>query len=134
MTRAPALAAALLAGLALAAQPAQACSFAWKPGYSPREIPLRDDVQRVRGDFVFTDAVTGQEVSNDSEFNLKDDEAFGVIKRKGRKPLLVRVHYSETLMTCGAYTGPTANGKGTFWLERRRDKDGRYRILLWRPG
>ena len=127
-----ALAVCLLAGLAMSAQPAQACSFSWKPGYSPREIPLRDDVLRIKGDFVFIDAVTGEEVPPNTPFNLQDGDAFGVIKRKGRKPVQTRMAYNDILIHCGAYAGPNGNVSGTFWVKRRRDKQGRYRLLLWK--
>jgi hypothetical protein len=128
-----ALAACILALLASAAEPAQACSFSWAPGYSPSDIRHRADVTLVRGAFVFVDAKTGK-VITEGEFNLTDDsQALGRISRVGKRPILTKSWYSELSIECGAYLGPSNNVSGKFWIERKRDKVGRQRLLMWRP-
>jgi len=129
-----ALAICVLAGLAMPIQSAWACSFSWTPGYSPKDIPWRDDVLMVKGKFVFVDAETGVDVPPNTEFSLDDQgNMLGRIERNGRKPILTRSYYNEIMIDCGAYLGPTGNVAGKFWLERKRDKQGRYRLLMWRP-
>lgn len=119
--------------LALAtAAPARACSFSWKEGYSPKEIPHRDDVVVVKGNFVFVDAATGVDVTPETEFKLDQGEALGRIERKGRKPILTKMYYSDVMLECGAYLGPPGDVCGKFWIELKRDKQGRRRLLMWK--
>lgn len=122
----------LLMMLATAA-PAQACSFSWKEGYSPSDIPHRDDVVMVKGNFFFVDATTGADVPPETEFSLDQGDALGRIERKGRKPILTRMYYSEIMLDCGAYLGPPGSVSGKFWIELKRDKQGRQSLLMWKP-
>lgn len=120
--------------LALAtAAPAQACSFRWEEGYSPKDIPHRDDVVVVKGNFFFVDAATGVDVPPEAQLNLDQGEALGRIERKGRKPILTRMYYNDIMLECGAYLGPPGDVSGKFWIELKRDKQGRQRLLMWKP-
>lgn len=120
---------------ALGAQPAHACSFSWNKGYSPKEIPHRADVWKVKGDFTLIDAKTG-DVPQGDEINLTEDgrELLGRITRKGHKPIETRQYfYEEWMIDCGMGLTPQQPTSGTFWLKRQRDKSGRYRLMMWRP-
>ena len=128
-----ALAICVLAGIVMPVQSAWACSFTWNPGYSPKEIPWRDDVRMVKGKFFFVDAKTGADVPPNTEFYLDEGDMLGRIERKGRKPILTKTFYHELMIDCGAYLGPTGNVEGKFWLEQEHDKQGRYLLLMWRP-
>lgn len=88
----------------------------------------------MRGDFSFVDAKTGEAVRG-GELNLTKEtgEMLGRLDRKGRKPIMTKQIYSEFSVECGAYLNPLQAGSGTFWLERQRDRYGRYRLLMWRP-
>jgi hypothetical protein len=122
-----------LALIVSTAEPAQACSFSWAPGYSPSDIKQRADVTLVKGAFVFVDAKTGNDVA-ESEFDLTDDgQALERLSRVGKRPILTKSWYSELSIECGAYLGPSNNVSGKFWIERKRDKVGRQRLLMWRP-
>ncbi|MCM0001458.1 MAG: hypothetical protein NBV68_18965 [Erythrobacter sp.] len=127
----------LLALAALAAPlPAEACSFRWAKGSSPREIPRRADVFAVRGEFRFVDGRTGEEIPDDASEIWPEPgmgELLGRIVRKNGKIMLTRQYYSEFAVDCQAYLAPLTAGTGRFWLEKRRSKDGRYRILMWKP-
>lgn len=120
---------------ALVTQPGVACSFRWKPGYSPKEIPYRADVWKVKGDFTLIDAKTGAPVQTGEEINLTKDgiQLLGRITRRGHKPIQTKQYYSEISVECGANLNPLGSETGTFWMEKKRDKDGRYRLLMWRP-
>lgn len=130
-------AALLLALAALAAPlPAEACSFSWVKGSSPRDIPRRADVFAVRGEFKFVDGRTGEEVpagASEIPFEPASGELLGRIVRKNGKVVLTRQFYSEFSVECAAYLAPLSAGTGRFWLEKRRGKGGRYRLLLWKP-
>ena len=121
----PSVAAVCLAVLAGQA-PAHACSFSWKPGYSPREIKLRTDVRLVRGIFHVVD-VQGT-VTPDGE--LDTGTIYGRLDTKRGTGWDTVQNYSHFSVECGAYRKPTAEAKGIFWIERRQT-DGRYAMLLW---
>jgi hypothetical protein len=130
--------AAMLLALAVLAAPgaAQACSFRWDKGYSPREIPRRADVFEVRGEFRFVDGRTGEEIpegTSEIPFEPGTSDLLGRIVRKNGKVTLTRQFYSEISVECQAYLAPLFAETGRFWLEKRRGKDGRYRILMWKP-
>jgi hypothetical protein len=127
---------ALIACSLLSLQPAYACSFSWAPGYSPKRIPHREDVWRVKGDFKVIDATTGKFVEIGEALNLTSDtgEMLGQIERKGRKPIKTRQYfYEEWAIACRMVLTPQGPTSGTFWMEKERDKQGRYRLLMWRP-
>lgn len=130
-------AALLLAFAVLAAPPAaHACSFSWVKGSSPRDIPRRADVFAVRGEFKFVDGRTGEAMPEGvSELwpEPNGGELLGRIVRKGGKIMLTRQYYSEFSVECAAYLAPLSAGTGRFWLEKRRGRDGRYRLLMWKP-
>lgn len=125
-----------MAGALLAPQAGQACSFSYSKGKSPREIPLRADVFEVRGEFRFVDGRTGEEIpegTGEVQFEPGTGDLLGRIVRKNGKVTLTRQYYSEFSVECQAYLAPLSAGSGRFWLEKQRGKDGRYRILLWKP-
>lgn len=130
-------AALLLAFAVLAAPPAaHACSFSWVKGSSPRDIPRRADVFEVRGEFRFVDGRSGEDIPKGvTEFWPEPDtgDVLGQIVRKDGKIMLTRQYYNEASVECQAYLAPLSPGSGRFWLEKRRGKDGRYRILMWKP-
>lgn len=130
--------AALLLALAVLAAPeaVQACSFSWSKGYSPRDIPRRADVFEVRGEFRFVDGRTGEDIPKGVTEVWPEPgtgELLGRIVRKNGKVTLTRQYYSEFSVECQAYLAPLSAGSGRYWLEKRRGKDGRYRILMWKP-
>lgn len=130
--------AALLLALAVLAAPgaAQACSFRWDKGFSPRDIPRRADVFEVRGNYRFVDGRTGEEIpegAGEIPFEPASGELLGRIVRKNGKVMLTRQYYSEFSVDCQAYLAPLSAGTGRYWLEKKRGKDGRYRILMWKP-
>lgn len=125
-----------LAGALLVPQAGHACSFSWAKGHSPREIPRRGDVFEVRGEFRFVDGRTGEdfpEGASEIPFEPSTGDLLGRIVRKNGKVMLTRQFYSEFSVECQAYLAPLAATNGRFWLEKRRGKDGRYRILMWKP-
>jgi hypothetical protein len=127
---------ALLVGLTI--QPAQACSFSWKSSYSPKQIPHRADVWKVKGDFKPIDAETSTVVAEGAITLSKDTgdngEMLGKIDRKRGKPVMTRQYYYEQwAIDCGFILTPQGAATGNFWLERKPDKQGRYRMLMWRP-
>ncbi len=131
----PAVLLALAAAL-LVPHGAQACSFTWAKGYSPRDIQRRADVFVVRGKFQFVDGRTGEDIPEGvSEIwpEPGTGDLLGRIERKSGKTMLTRQFYSEFSVECQAYLAPLAAGAGRYWLEKRRGKDGRYRILMWKP-
>lgn len=118
------------------ADPANACSFSWGKGYSPKQIPRRLDVWKVKGHFTPVDAKTGADLGVGDEFYLTEDtgEMLGRIDRKHHKPVLTKQYYLEDWMIdCGMLKVPQWPESGTFWLEKKRDRQGRYRVLLWEP-
>ena len=124
-----------LAGFA-APLPVEACSFSWVKGSSPRAIPRRGDVFEVRGAFKFVDGRTGQDIpegASEISFEPGTGELLGRIVRKNGKVMLTRQFYSEFSVECQAYLAPLSAGTGRFWLEKRRGKDGRYRLMMWKP-
>lgn len=130
--------AALLLALAAVAAPlpAEACSFRWTKGSSPRDIPRRADVFDVRGAFRFVDGRTGEEIpdgAGEIPFEPASGDLLGRIVRKNGKVTLTRQYYSEASVECQAYLAPLFAETGRFWLEKRRGKDGRYRLLMWKP-
>lgn len=130
--------AALLLALAAVAAPlpAEACSFRWTKGFSPRDIPRRADVFEVRGAFRFVDGRTGEEIPDGVTEIWPEpvtQDLLGRIVRKNGKVMLTRQFYSEFSVECQAYLAPLFAETGRFWLEKRRGKDGRYRLLMWKP-
>ena len=129
------LAATNLVGLG-ASDPAQACSFSWTKGHSPRDIPRRADVWKVTGDFVIVDAKTGAVVPPGTEFNLTEDkrEMLGRIDRKRGKPLMTKqLYFEEWAIDCGFVLTPqNPVSDGVFWIERKADKNGRHRMMMWK--
>lgn len=130
-------AALLLAFAVLAAPlPAEGCSFLYVKGSSPRDIPRRADVFAVRGEFRFVDGRTGEDIPEGTSEIWPEPgsgQLLGRIVRKNGKVLRTRQFYSEFSVECAAYLAPLTAGTGRFWLEKRRSKDGRYRILMWKP-
>lgn len=125
-----------IAGALLVPHGAEACTFSYVKGYSPRDIPRRPDVVAVRGDFRFVDGRTGEEIPEGASEIWPEPasgDLLGRIVRKGGKVMLTRQRYSEFSVECGAYLAPLSAVTGRFWLEKRRGKDGRYRILMWKP-
>lgn len=125
MTSAPALIVAACFAL-LAVPHAHACSFSWKPGYSPDEIKAREDVRMVKGEFHF-EGGWGE---------LRPDGSLDRGVLRGRIETLrgtgwdTEQPYDQFAADCGAFLGPVADGQGVFWIERRK-KNGRYQMLLW---
>lgn len=118
------------------ANPANACSFSWAKGYSPKQIPRRLDVWKVKGDFTPIDAKTGADLAVGDDFHLVEEtgEMLGRIDRKHHKPVLTKQYYlEEWMIDCGMLKTPQWPAIGTFWLEKKRDRQGRYRMLLWEP-
>lgn len=125
-----------LAGALLVPHGAEACTFTYAKGSSPREIPRRADVFEVRGEFRFVDGRTGEAIPDGASEIWPEPgtgQLLGRIVRKNGKVMLTRQFYSEFSVDCQAYLAPLSAGKGRFWLEKRRGKDGRYRILMWKP-
>lgn len=125
-----------MAGALLVPQGAEACSFAYLKGFSPRDIPRRADVFEVRGEFRFVDGKTGEEIPpgvTEIWPEPATGDLLGRIVRKNGKVMLTRQYYSEVSVECQAYLAPLSAGTGRFWLEKRRGKDGRYQILMWKP-
>ena len=113
-------------GLAAVPEPAQACSFSWGPGNSPREIKQRADVRRLKGTFRVID-IQG---TVDEEGALDRGTITGRIETK-RNRIFNTVHqYDQFIMMCGADRRPASDGTGTYWI-KRKPKDGKYEILLW---
>jgi hypothetical protein len=110
----------------LAAAPAQACTFTWERGYSPREIRANPEMRTVTGTFRFIQNPTNGHIVTDSE-----GYAFGRISAPGRHWDTVQLPLNEISIECGAYTAPTGNdATGTFWISRERQR-GRYLLMLW---
>jgi hypothetical protein len=125
-----------MAGALLVPHGAEACSFSYMKGHSPRDIPRRADVFEVRGEFRFVDGRTGEDIPegvSEVPFEVTTGDLLGRIVRKNGKVMLTRQFYSEISVECAAYLAPLAAATGRFWLEKRRGKDGRYRILMWKP-
>ncbi len=125
-----------LAGALLVPQTGHACSFSWSKGSSPRDIPRRGDVFEVRGEFRFVDGRTGEDIPegvSEVQFEPGTGDLLGRIVRKNGRVMRTRQFYSEISVDCQAYLAPLAAATGRFWLEKRRGKDGRYRILMWKP-
>jgi hypothetical protein len=122
---------AIAAGLAVQAAPAEACTFSWARGQSPREIRENPDMRRVSGTFRF---IEGQG-ANGHDRRLARSWVLGRIDSpNGRYWNTIQWPLNEFAIECGAYLAPTANGAtGTFWISRDRT-GGRYRLMLWEYG
>lgn len=132
----PAALALALAGALLVPQAGHACTFAWAKGYSPRDIPRRGDVFAVRGEFRFVDGRTDDDIPegvSEIPFEPSTGDLLGRIVRKNGKVMRTRQFHSEISVECQAYLAPLAAATGRFWLEKRRGKDGRFRLLMWKP-
>ena len=127
------LAAIILAASMGHAAPASACSFTWKPGYSPEDIRVRADLVKVVGQFTFLDARTGRRLAVGARPVPIKGQAFGRVETKEHGSIPVKVDYSDLSIQCGSYLGTPGNVSGAFWIEQQRDKQGRQRLLMWRP-
>jgi len=112
----------------LAAAPAHACEFSWKPGWSPKEIkdPERTDVRRVVGVFHIT-AIEGQA---GQDGYLDSGWISGRVETLRGTGWDMIQSYDRFSIECGASREPTRDAKGVFWIARAR-KDGRYEMLAW---
>lgn len=110
----------------IAASPAAACSFSWKPGWSPDEIKAREDVRMVRGTF----HVVGTEGDANADGMLENGWIYGRLQTRRGTGWDTVQDYSLFAVECAAYRKPTSDARGVFWIERQRT-DGRYKLLLW---
>ena len=119
--------------VSLSAIPADACSFSWEKGWSPNEIRYRADVWEVRGEFRFVDSNTGDPIAEGNLTLTASKDLLGRIDRPKGKPILTTQNYSQAAVDCSAYLPPLNNTSGSFWIERWPDKNGRYRLFMWKP-
>ena len=120
---------ALGASLAFLPMTAEACTFTWERGYSPREIRENSELLVVTGTFRFVqDPATGRLVTDSRGW------PYGRIESpRGQHWNTVQLPLYEISIECGAYTAPTGNdATGTFWIARERE-NGRHWLLMWEP-
>ena len=107
-------------------QPAQACSFSWKPGHSPKEIKHRSDVRRIEGTF----RVLDMKGTVDGDGQLFEGTIHGRVETKRGKRFDTIQDYSQFVMECGADRRPVSDGTGIFWISRTK-QNGTYKMRLW---
>lgn len=118
---------ALAAFLSLPPMTAEACSFSWERGYSPREIRENPGMRTVTGTFRFIQNPENGQVMTDSEGYFLGQ----IDGPRGRTWRTTQLPITEIAIECAAYVAPTSNGAtGTFWISRER-QHGRYFLMLW---
>jgi hypothetical protein len=112
--------------------PAQACSFSWKKGWSPKEIKRRSDVRKVTGVFRLKELKGERRTDSEGTEYVINGEFVGTLESNGGVVRNTIHEAPDDTTTCryGSYFKPEADAKGTFWISRTK-KDGRYPILLW---
>jgi hypothetical protein len=118
----------VVTALLLVAGPAQACTFTYERGYSPREIRENPGMRTVTGTFRFIQNPETGFVATDSEgyFLGRIDGPRGRSWRTTQLPI------TEIAVECAAYIAPTGSGwTGTFWISRERQRGGRHFLMLF---